>query len=73
MNEKNIKTYKEYENLFYSELVFNVRELLEKTEENEFSDFEDSKEHNSLKNYFNKYFLHKKLSHEEFEKLMGSR
>lgn len=65
---KDIKDYKEYEKLFNDELVVAVRKVLTRIENKGEFNFEDSDEHNALKNYFNKFALHKKISKPLFEK-----
>lgn len=62
-----INDYNEYEKLFEDNLVIAVRKVLDKIENNGDHDFEDSKEHNTLIKYFNKFALHKKIDEEQFK------
>lgn len=62
-----IKYYSEYEALFDLDLVVIVRDVLLKIEDNNGYDIANSKEHQCLVSYFNKYGLHKKLSESEFK------
>lgn len=62
---KDIKDYKEYNELFKDDLVVSVRELLKKIEYG--FDIVDSPEHNKIIEYFNKFALHKKISEKEFK------
>lgn len=64
-----IKDYEEYEQLFNDDLVVAVREALMRIENKGEHDFEDSTEHNNLKKYFNKFYLHNKVSKEKFNLL----
>ena len=61
-----IKNYKEYEELFEDELVVAVRNLLKKIEEEVARNLEDSREHNALIRYFNKFSLYGKMDEEKF-------
>lgn len=64
---KDVKDYKDYLSLFKDDLVVAVRKVLERIEDQGDMDFEDSKEHNALKEYFNKFGLHKELTPKQVE------
>lgn len=64
---KDIKDYADYISLFKDDLVVSVRKLLERIEDKGDRDIEDSKEHNKLKKYFNKFGLHRKLTEKQVE------
>lgn len=61
-----IKDYQEYEQLFNDDLVVAVRNVLTVIEDNKHYEIEDTPEHNALKEYFNKFLLHTKISEERF-------
>lgn len=61
-----IEDYNEYQSLFKDELIISVRKLLKRLEDQGDYELEDSKEHNNLVEYFNQFYLHKKLSKKEF-------
>lgn len=62
---KDIKDYIEYKELYADDLVIAVRNLLRRIDNEGDYELEDSKEHNALKTYFNKFGLHKKLTKQE--------
>lgn len=63
-----IKNYNEYEELFNNDLVIAVRNVLKKIEDGEVYDLQDSKEHNALIDYFNKFKLHTLINQKDFNK-----
>jgi len=65
---ENIKDYNEYKELFNNELVVAVRAVLNKIENGDIIDLEDSVEHNRLISYFNKFALHKIIDEPTFER-----
>jgi hypothetical protein len=64
---ENVKDYNEYKELFNSELVVAVRAVLNKIENGDINDLEDSVEHNRLIRYFNKFALHKIIDETRFK------
>jgi len=66
---KSVKDYKEYQELFNDDLVVAVRAVLMKIEDGDVIDLEDSEEHNKLKQYFNKFALHKVIDEPTFKQL----
>ncbi len=63
---KDVKDYQEYLQLYKDDLVKIARKILDKVEDGDYHDFEDSNEHNKLIEYFNKFALHKKITEERF-------
>ena len=63
-----IRDYIEYKELYADDLVVAVRNLLRRIEDKGDYELEDSKEHNALITYFNKFGLHKKLTKQEVDK-----
>lgn len=62
-----VKSYKEYTELYNSKLIKILRRILKRLEDNNGYDIEDSDEHGAIIEYFNENGLHKKLTVEQFK------